>query len=144
MSVECFYASKEFAVVATRDDDLVVVADGSLEDRKGTSSEFVLFNASNLILAMRLSVDAMGKESGRDLRELAARLLQKVAVKRLADAHKAHRVNDSTHVIFVESDMIVCEFDREIGVATLLVMADRNEAVTGCGELEADLGAFGQ
>ena len=40
--------------------------------------------------------------------------------------------------------MIVCEFDRVIGVATLLVMADRNEAGTGCGELEADLGAFGQ
>lgn len=53
MSVECFYTSKEFAVVATRDDDLVVVADSSLEDGEGTSSEFVLLDASNFILAMQ-------------------------------------------------------------------------------------------
>lgn len=40
--------------------------------------------------------------------------------------------------------MIVGEFDGVIGIATLLVMAGRNEAGTGCGELEADLGALGQ
>jgi hypothetical protein len=53
MSVECFYAGEEFAVVATRDDDLVVVADGGLEDGEGTSSEFMLFDASNLVLAVQ-------------------------------------------------------------------------------------------
>lgn len=54
MSVECFYAGEKFAVVATRDDDLVVVADSGLEDRKRTGGEFVLFDASNLILAVRV------------------------------------------------------------------------------------------
>jgi hypothetical protein len=53
MSVKCFYAGEEFAVVATRDDDLVVVADSGLEDGEGTSSEFMLFDASNLVLAMQ-------------------------------------------------------------------------------------------
>lgn len=64
MSIECFYTSKEFAVVATRDDDLVVVADSSLEDRERAGSEFMLFDASDFILAIQLSVDAMEKESG--------------------------------------------------------------------------------
>jgi hypothetical protein len=53
MPVECFYAGEEFAVVATRDDDLVMVADGSLEDGEGTSSELMLFDTSNLVLAIR-------------------------------------------------------------------------------------------
>lgn len=123
MSIECFYASKEFAVVATRDDDLVVVADSSLKDREGTSSEFVLFDASDFILAMQPLVDAMEKESRWDLRELAARLLQEVAVKRLVDARSARIDSIFTHVIFVESDMVVCEFERVIGVAILLVMS---------------------
>jgi hypothetical protein len=52
MSVECFYAGEEFAVVATRDDDLVVVADGGLEDGERTSSKFMLFDTSNLVLAI--------------------------------------------------------------------------------------------
>ena len=54
MSVECFYAGEEFAVVATRDDDLVVVADGGLEDGEGTSGEFMLFDTSNLVLAIQI------------------------------------------------------------------------------------------
>jgi hypothetical protein len=53
MSVECFYAGEEFAVVAARDDDLVVVADSSLEDGERTGSEFMLFDTSNLVLAIR-------------------------------------------------------------------------------------------
>lgn len=53
MSVECFYAGEEFAVVATRDDDLVVVADSGLKDGERTGSKLVLFDASNLVLATR-------------------------------------------------------------------------------------------
>ena len=53
MSVECFYAGEEFAVVATRDDDLVVVADGSLEDGEGTSGEFMLLDTSDFVLAVQ-------------------------------------------------------------------------------------------
>ena len=53
MSVECFYAGEEFAVVATRDDDLVVVADGGLKNGEGTSGEFMLFDTSNLVLAIQ-------------------------------------------------------------------------------------------
>lgn len=53
MSVECFYAGEEFAVVATRDDDLVVVANSGLEDGEGTSSEFMLLDTGNLVLAIQ-------------------------------------------------------------------------------------------
>lgn len=43
-----------------------------------------------------------------DLRELAARLLQKVAKKKSVHAHRAHIYRVFTHVIFAESDMVVC------------------------------------
>jgi hypothetical protein len=64
MSVECFYASEEFAVVATRNDDLVVVADGSLKDGKRTGSEFMLFDTSNLVLA----IQSVSRCDGRGIR----------------------------------------------------------------------------
>jgi len=53
MSVECFYAGEEFAVVATRDDDLVVVADSGLKNGERTGGEFVLFDAINFVLAIQ-------------------------------------------------------------------------------------------
>jgi hypothetical protein len=64
MSVECFYAGEEFAVVATRDDDLVVVANGGLQDGEGTSGELVLFDTSNLVLAMQSVSRRDGEEIG--------------------------------------------------------------------------------
>ena len=54
MSVECFYAGEEFAVVATRDDDLVVIADGGLENGERASGELMLLDTSNFVLAIQI------------------------------------------------------------------------------------------
>ena len=63
VSVECFYAGEQLAVVATRYDDLVVIAHSGLKNGQGTSSEFVLFDASNLVLAVQ---DVSGRCDDRE------------------------------------------------------------------------------
>jgi hypothetical protein len=44
MTVESLDTSKELTVVAGMDEDLSVVADGDLEERKGTDTKFILFD----------------------------------------------------------------------------------------------------
>lgn len=39
--VKCFHASQQLPVVADRDEDLGVAADGGLEDREGAGGEFI-------------------------------------------------------------------------------------------------------
>lgn len=50
MSVECFDAGKQLAVVANGDEDLCVGADGGLKDRQWAGRELVLFELGNLVL----------------------------------------------------------------------------------------------
>jgi hypothetical protein len=52
MSVKCLNARKQLAIVATRNQDLVCVADGRLEDRERAAAEFVLFESRNFIFAL--------------------------------------------------------------------------------------------
>lgn len=63
MPVEGFDAGEEFAVVAARDQDLGVVARGSLQDRKRPVCEFVLLDQGDFVLG-----------------EVVARLVEQLAI----------------------------------------------------------------
>ena len=51
MTIECLDSCKDFAIVAARDQDLCARANGGLEDGERASSELMLFDLSDFILA---------------------------------------------------------------------------------------------
>ena len=56
MPVERFHAREEFLVVSTGDQDLVVGADGGLEDTKRAGGEFMFFELCDFVLAIQIGV----------------------------------------------------------------------------------------
>jgi hypothetical protein len=55
VAVEGLDPCEDLAVVPARDEHLCARADGRLEDREGPGGELVLFDLSDLILAMQWS-----------------------------------------------------------------------------------------
>jgi hypothetical protein len=69
----------------------------------------------------------MEKKSGLNLRELAARLLQKVATEMSVLDCTVRVCIKGTHVIFADSDMVVDVCDEANAMATLLEMSGRSQ-----------------
>ena len=69
MPVECLDSRQEFAIVATRDENLSVRTDGGLEDGERPGCELVLLEQSNLVF----SVDRKTSFSITDLSGSSAR-----------------------------------------------------------------------
>jgi hypothetical protein len=76
--VECLDAREELAVVADRDEDLVVRADCRLQYREGSRCELVLLEERDLVLAawlisLRRSLEGRGPLCLSDFESMGAR-----------------------------------------------------------------------